>query len=313
MPFNVGENRIEDPLPLVSILIPAYKHEKFIIECLNSVRQIEYDRLELLVCDDCSPDNTFRLAQQWVTENWSRFVRCEVFQPEQNGGIVRSLNRLFTLAQGKYIAYIASDDVYLPTAISRRVEILQADRTIDAIFANSRLISGNGETLKERFISRWAERELSHSRTLLHSLLLNWQVPGPSLLLRKSAVEPDGSLGILPEELKAEDKYTYVRLAAKGKLRYIPDIVAGYRWVEDSMSRPVSVATRYWRYSGDADKINRPLLGGFAALIADARIARCDIELSGTNSMKTQAHRIILRAISLIFKLALQTWALIQI
>lgn len=73
--------------PLVSILVPSYNHEKYIIECLDSIHNLDYPRLELLISDDCSQDDTFRLAEQWAQNHADGFERTLV---------VRQKNYLFT-------------------------------------------------------------------------------------------------------------------------------------------------------------------------------------------------------------------------
>ena len=264
--------------PLVSVLVPAYNHHQYIVECLESVRALNYRRLELIVSDDCSPDNTFELAEQWAQKNADRFERTLVVRQDKNVGLVRNLQSLFNAAQGDYLACIASDDLFLESAFASRVELLQTHRDIDAVFGNAQLISAAGAVLKEEFIPRRYARELSSSRLLLSSLIVNFSVPGPVIMLRKEAVLENGSLGPLPPDLHGEDRYIYIRLAAKKKLRYVNEVVAKCRFVPDSMSRPVSRKPDIELFA-QGDRKNRQLLSGFNRLLIENEITKYNLEL----------------------------------
>jgi hypothetical protein len=79
-------------------------------------------------------------------------------------------------------------------------------------------------------------------------------------MLRRDAVLENGSLGILPVELHGEDKYIYIRLAARGRLQFIDVTVAKYRVVQESFSRLPSRYSSVLEYNLQSDKKNRHLL-----------------------------------------------------
>jgi glycosyltransferase involved in cell wall biosynthesis len=270
-------NPKENPEPLVSVLVPAYNHEKYIVECLESIKSLIYRRLELIVSDDCSPDDTFALAKQWVQKNADRFERTLVVRQDENLGIVKNLQILFNSAQGGYLVYIGSDDLLIESAIMGRVKVLQENRNIDAVFGNAQLISSSGSVLKEEFMPRRYGRELSSSRLLLSSLVVNFCVPGPVIMLRKEAVLENGSLGLLPPDLKGEDRYIYIRLASQGKLCYINEVVAKWRFVPGSMSRPTSSIHDIDLYA-QGDRKNRYLLSGINRFLIDNQIVMYDLD-----------------------------------
>jgi PST family polysaccharide transporter len=266
-----------NPEPLVSVLVLSYNHEKFVVECLDSIKNLNYKRLELIVSDDCSQDKTFSLAEQWGQRNASRFERTLVVRQEKNLGIVRNLQYLFNSAQGDYIVYLGSDDMLIESAITGRVKVLQENRSIDAVFGNAQFVSTTGSVLKEEFIPRRIGLELSSSRLLLPSLLVSFLCPGPALMLRKEAVHENGSLGILPHDLKVEDRYIYIRLASRGKLRYVNEVVAKWRFVPGSMSRPSSNIHDIDLFA-QGDRKNRHLLSGINRLLIENQIAMYNLE-----------------------------------
>jgi glycosyltransferase involved in cell wall biosynthesis len=109
--------------PLVSVIVPAYKHENYILECLRSIGDQTYPRLELIVIDDCSPDATFALTQALLRTPFARrFESVVLRRKEQNKGADDSLNMGLELATGDFIALINSDDKFKPTRVERLAE-----------------------------------------------------------------------------------------------------------------------------------------------------------------------------------------------
>jgi glycosyltransferase involved in cell wall biosynthesis len=291
---NLATFPMNNPEPLVSILVPAYNHQDFVIDCLDSIKNLAYARLELIVSDDCSTDSTQALAREWVQRNAGRFERAIVIGQRKNLGVVRNIQFLFDNAQGEYLTCIASDDLLVESSISGRVKALQKDAGIDAVFGNAQGISASGDILQDEFLSKRVVRELSTRRLLLASLLLNWWVPGPVLMLRRKSVLEDGSLGRLPTDLEGEDRYIYVRLASLGKLRFINEIVAKYRKSPSSMSAPTGFSDRYFIAS---DQKNKHLLTGFNRFVIDNRIARMKTELE--SGLASKIKKMLLQAVGM--------------
>jgi cellulose synthase/poly-beta-1,6-N-acetylglucosamine synthase-like glycosyltransferase len=312
MRTNATRDSEPAPPPLVTILVPSYNHEKYVVDCLDSIRDISYPRLELIVSDDCSLDATFARADQWVKGNTGRFERALVVRQDRNVGIVRNLQYLFNQAQGDYLAYIASDDMFVPSAITCRVQMLQDNPHIDALFGNAQLVSSSGKVLEQRCIPQWIAREFDSPGLLVSSLILNWRPPGPVMMLRRQAVLENGSLGLLPDDLSGEDKYIYVRLAARGKLRFIDMVVAQYRVVEDSLSRAPSLQPRVLDYHLRSDQKNRPLLSGFNRWAIEARMARVVLDLNKADVSFYEIRKLCLRCLIMPLKMTLFACALIS-
>ncbi len=133
--------------------------------------------------------------------------------------------------------------------------------------------------MRARFIPRPVARELLSQRLLVSSLLLNWFVPGPVMLMRKRAIAPQGSLGTLPADLMAEDRYIYLKLASERKLMFLDAVVARYRTVENSMSRAPSATRFITEHILKSDTRIKPMLRGFDRMAVQARIARNSLEL----------------------------------
>ncbi len=88
--------------PLVSVIIPAYNHENYVQECINSIIEQTYKNIELIIVDDGSKDSTWNKIQEMKAVCEKRFVRVH-FETKENEGTCKTLNKLLSLAKGEFI------------------------------------------------------------------------------------------------------------------------------------------------------------------------------------------------------------------
>jgi glycosyltransferase involved in cell wall biosynthesis len=93
--------------PLVSVLMTAYNREKYIAEAIESVLASTYTNFELLIVDDCSADKTVEIARSYEVKD----SRIKVYVNENNLGQFQNRDRAASLAKGKYLKYLDSDDI----------------------------------------------------------------------------------------------------------------------------------------------------------------------------------------------------------
>lgn len=108
--------------PLVSVVVASYNHADFIVKALDSVAKQTYPNLELIIVDDCSKDTSVSKIKAWAAKpkNKKRFVRFIVEAKEINSGAHNTLNKGAALAQGQFINFLNSDDLFA----SNRIELL---------------------------------------------------------------------------------------------------------------------------------------------------------------------------------------------
>ena len=106
---------------LVSIIVITYNSARYVLETLESTYRQTYKDIELIVSDDCSNDSTMDICRQWVDEHRDRFECARVIQTPCNGGICRNYNYALQQAKGKWIKYIAGDDILEDNCIERFV------------------------------------------------------------------------------------------------------------------------------------------------------------------------------------------------
>ncbi len=108
---------------LVSILIPAYNAERWIVEAIRSAQAQTWPNKEIIIVDDGSTDKTLNAARRFA----SKSVRV-VTQPHQGAATAR--NRAFSLSQGEYIQWLDADDALAPDKISLQLQRASSPRTL---------------------------------------------------------------------------------------------------------------------------------------------------------------------------------------
>ena len=100
---------------LVSIVIPAYKVEKYIKRCLESILGQSYKNLQIIVIDDASPDKTGEICDQIASKD----SRIQVIHHSTNRGVSAARNSGIQVARGEYIAFVDGDDFIDRSLIER--------------------------------------------------------------------------------------------------------------------------------------------------------------------------------------------------
>ena len=98
---------------LVSIIMPSYNTERFIKDTIESVLAQSYTNWELIIVDDCSTDNTDAIVSPYLADE-----RISYIKNDTNSGAAVSRNRALREAKGKWVAFLDSDDLLHPVALS---------------------------------------------------------------------------------------------------------------------------------------------------------------------------------------------------
>lgn len=125
----------------VSVVIPAYNAERFILSSVYSILNQTYDNTEILICDDASTDNSFGLLK---TINDDRIV---LFQNKTNQGYLRTINQLLKFTKGDFIAFQDADDISHVNRIEMQLEFLAQRPEISLVGTNFNLINQNGSVV----------------------------------------------------------------------------------------------------------------------------------------------------------------------
>ena len=127
-----------DNIPLVSVCIPSYNSGLYIERTISSILNQTFEDLELIICDDCSTDDTVEKIRKFDDP------RIRLYINEENLGIGPNWNRCLELCRGQYIKLICADDIIVPELIAREVKILNNHSNVVAVESDTAFIDSVG-------------------------------------------------------------------------------------------------------------------------------------------------------------------------
>jgi len=218
---------------VVSAIAICYNHERYVKDCLESIKAQDYPNLQIIVADDCSKDASPVLIQNWIDHNPS--LRVTFLHNEQNRGLCKTLNRALSAAQGKYISMIATDDVWEPGKIEEQAQMMESlPEKTGVLYSDAYQMDESGAPLAKCFIE--SHREFSRMQEGdIHEIL--WQdnfIPAMATLIRRSVFE---QVGLYDENLFYEDWEMWLRISERYHFAYFPRPTAKYRIVKSSISK----------------------------------------------------------------------------
>ena len=122
--------------PKLSVIIASYNHQDYIAETLRSLEAQTFQDFEIIIVDDGSRDKTVEVAKSVQS-------RAQI-HTQENQGVVAARNRGVSLAKGRYICFVDSDDVVLPERFAKQVALLDGDAELGLVFADALIIDSQG-------------------------------------------------------------------------------------------------------------------------------------------------------------------------
>ncbi len=198
-------------LPLVSIVTPSYNQAPFLEQTIQSVLAQDYPNIEYLIVDGGSTDGSLEIIQRY-TEHLAWWIS----EPDQ--GQTDALNKGFARASGEILAWINSDDTYLPNAVTEAVAYLQAHPQAGMVYGDAHLIDRRGEV-----IGKFPARQTDYRRLRRGYV----HIPQQASFFRANLWEKVAPLD--PTFYFAMDYDLWVRLARISELHYHPRLWANFR------------------------------------------------------------------------------------
>ena len=169
-------------MPRVSIFVPCYKLGHLLADCVNSILSQSYEDLEVLIMDDCSPDDTPQVAATF------RDPRVRYIRNQPNLGHLRNYNKAISLCRGEYIWLISADDrLRRPYVVERFVAVMDARPDAGYVFCPVMKFEGDRET--ELHGVHGAADAVFDGRAFLRTLVKGNSVPAPAGMVRRSCYE----------------------------------------------------------------------------------------------------------------------------
>lgn len=230
---------------LVSVIVPAYRHEQYVTEAIESVINQTYRNIELLVLDDGSPDRTWEIVRGLEERCRQRFARVK-FWRQENQGICGALNTLLSEVRGDYVSRLDSDDLYKPRAIERLESFLAANPDYGFVVGNNDLIDENGDQVfwtkkrcntkrEDQAVYRTFGDYLKRLRPEIdfeseafgqYFSFLRGNYVGNGYLIRRAIIDRFRFTNEAPQE----DHYMLMQIAKQTRLKYLDEIFHSYRW-----------------------------------------------------------------------------------
>lgn len=230
---------------LISVIIPAYNHEKYMQDAIKSVIAQTYQNIELIIIDDGSKDSTWQKIQEMKSECEKRFSRVH-FETKQNEGTCKTLNKLLSLTQGEFVYLIASDDMAKSHAIEKEIIFLKNNPDYVLAVGDNEFINADNQRIGWDTYRNPTEIHQAEFKTFVDFLdrKLNIFHKNPELvgnyniLLKHGNHIPNGYLIrksaladiVFTPEAPLEDFYLMLQLAKRGRIKYIDEILYSYRW-----------------------------------------------------------------------------------
>jgi glycosyltransferase involved in cell wall biosynthesis len=224
--------RLESPLhPAVSVIVPAYNTAEFISETLNSVFQQTFRKFEVIVVNDGSPDS------EKLEDVLAPFQSRIIYLKRANRGPSAARNAAIRHARGEYLAFLDSDDAWLPTYLEKQVEFLEKNLGLDTVYCDS-LCFGDLRFTGQTFMQLCP----STGPVTLESLIVSrCQVCTSCNVARRKAVMDAGLFDEDPRLKGVEDWDLWVRMLHRGFTMAYHRAVLGRRRLHPGALSSISV------------------------------------------------------------------------
>jgi len=213
---------VNDPRELVSVVVPTYNREQMLHGTLDSVHKQSYRPIEVIVVDDGSTDDTEQAVRTWAATHHERHGFSVRYQRQPHLGGNAARNTGISSALGTFVAFLDSDDRWLPDKIEKQVAVLQSDARIGGVYCGVRHVeAGTGESTEP------VERSYPSGQLLGELLVKDVTAQTSTYVVRK---EPFDEVGGFDTELEArQDWDMWIRLAAKYHIGCVPEPLVEYR------------------------------------------------------------------------------------
>lgn len=196
--------------PLVSIVTPSYNQAAYLEAAIRSVLAQDYTPLEYLIVDGASQDGSLQIIQRYTG-------RLAWWVSEPDRGQAEAINKGFQHARGDIVAWLNSDDVYLPGAVRSAVDALQANPQAGMVYGEAVTIDSAGRPLNRLAFGDWGLRELMNFRVICQ----------PAVFMRRALLEKAGYLDDSFHYML--DHHLWLRMARLAPVVHVPQLWAADR------------------------------------------------------------------------------------
>ncbi len=198
-------------LPLVSIVTPSFNQARYLEAAIRSVLSQNYPRLEYIIVDGGSTDGSQEIIRKYSD-------KLAWWVSEKDKGQTEALNKGFARAKGDILAWLNSDDMYLPGAVTSAVKFFQDQSQPGLVYGDANFINESGQLIGK----------FHAAQTNLHLLRQGYvHIPQQASFFRGELWRSVGPLD--PTFYFAMDYDLWVRIAARSAVKYVPQTWANFR------------------------------------------------------------------------------------
>ena len=203
-------------MPLVSIVTPSYNQAAFLEQTMRSVLAQDYAPIEYIVVDGASSDGSPEIIRRYADKlGW--------WVSEPDSGQAEAINKGLKRAQGEIVAWLNSDDLYLPGVVSDAVAALQADPSLGMVFGDAITIDAEGQPLNKLSFGDYGLKELMGFRIICQ----------PAVFMRRAVLEqayPGAERAALDTSYHFMlDHHLWLRMARIAPIRHVSALWAAAR------------------------------------------------------------------------------------
>ena len=202
---------MSEATPLVTIVTPSYNQAEYLEQTINSVLGQDYPNLEYMIVDGGSTDGSLEIIRKYAD-------RLAWWVSEPDKGQADAINKGLSRATGKYVAWLNSDDLYLPGTIQKAVETLEKFPETGLAYGNLLSINARGEHVNT----------LRYQQYALEDLLAFFIIGQPTVFMRRNVLE---KVGYLSEEYHyLLDHQLWLRITVETGMKFVPRLWAAARY-----------------------------------------------------------------------------------
>jgi glycosyltransferase involved in cell wall biosynthesis len=230
--------------PLVSIVLPTYNHEPYLLESVRSILGCGISDLEVLICDDCSTDASYAKCLEGAGLLRDSKIPTGVFQNKKNLGVAATLKHLVVKAKGEFICPLASDDYILPDGVKNRINVFGKNPKTRLVIADCMAVGPESQMLCPSFAEK---NNFSHwdftKEKIAATLSIKWDYPLNVQCWKRDFFKVHGGEFEFEPSVFCEDLPAALRAGSKEEIGFCQIPCIGYRcksWPQVSGRCPVT-------------------------------------------------------------------------
>jgi len=189
-------------VPTVSVIMGIYNCSDTLTDSIQSIINQNYTDWELILCDDCSTDNTYEIAKGFS----DKYENIKLLRNSRNMGLAFTLNKCLSVARGKYIARADGDDICLPDRFKIQVEFLNQNHDYQVVGSSAILYDETGDRAIRKAIETPDKYDLVYKVPFIH----------PTIMMRKEAYDELEGYTVSDRTRRGQDTDLWFRFFAHG-------------------------------------------------------------------------------------------------